>query len=184
MSDISYQKFDIYNECLKQAQFGSMRGGNGEGALLFVSFARNGMVLFRNRSRHKRDFLNDYGLSSSGFQEHAEQAVVNDALKFARDKDDRILSADLYVAGFLEGKPYKYKRETYICMNCASYIKEVFPIYATHIHLPCLEGGWYSFTPFELYREAVEAYTFYGKTSEVRLASLEVIEDGEQQKKE
>jgi len=175
---LDYEIFNIYDSCLEQAKLGSMRGGNGEGALLFVSFAKNGMVLFKNRSRHKRDFLDDYGLSCSGFQEHAEQAVINDALKFARDKDDGILSADLYIAGYFDGKPYKYKTNAYICMNCASYIKEVFPTYSTHIHLPNLEGGWYSFTPFELFREAVEAYTFYGKTSEVRLASLEVIDDG------
>ena len=174
---LDYRRFNIYNECLEQAQLGSMRNGNGEGALLFVSFAKNGMVLFKDRSRHKRDFLDDYGLSCSGFQEHAEQAVINDALVFARDNDDSIMSASLFVAGFLDGRPYKYKKPTYICMNCASYIKEVFPPYATHIYLPNLEGNWYVFTPFELFREAVEAYTFYGKTSEVRLASLEVIDD-------
>jgi len=174
---LNYRRFDTYNECLEQAQLGSMRGGNGEGALLYVSFENSGLVLFKNRSRHKRDFLDDYGLSCSGFQEHAEQAVINDALKFTRDNVDTILSASLFVAGYSEGKPYKYNKPTYICMNCASYIKEVFPMYSTHIYLPNIEGGWYSFTPFELYREAVEAYTFYGKTSEVRLASLEVIDD-------
>lgn len=177
--DYAYEEIDIYKMCLEQAKLGSMRDGNGEGALLYVFFVNNGLLLFKNRSRHKRDFINDYGLSYSGFQEHAEQAVVNDAIRFAKDKKDTILSASLFVAGYLGGKPYRYKERKYICMNCASYLKEVLPMYATVIYLPKAGGGWYSYSPFELFREALEVYSYYGKTGEVRLANLEVIEDAE-----
>lgn len=172
-SVMEFTKKDIYELCLKEAERGSMRRGIGEGAVLYVFFKHNGVVQFRNRSRHRRDFLKDYGLSCSGFQEHAEQAVVNDALKYARDEDDVIMGAALFIAGYFDGKPYRYKERTYICMNCASYIKEVLPLYSTFIYLPA-EKGWYCFSVYELFKVAVEAYMIYGKTSEVRKASLEV----------
>ena len=167
---------DIYDMCLEEAKSGSMRGGNGEGAVLYATMKNKGIVVFKNRSRHRRDWLKDYGLSCSGFQEHAEQAVLNDALRFVRDNNDEMLGVAMFVAGFIEGKPYRYKKRTYICMNCASYIKEVLPVYSTYIYLPALEGGWYVFSPFELYREAVGMYAEFNKTSDARRESLEVIE--------
>jgi hypothetical protein len=177
-STVEYVIPNIYDVCLEEAHLGSMRNGNGEGAVMYISFKNSGLVVFKNRSRHKRDFLDDYGLSCSGFQEHAEQAVLNDALKYARDNNDTIFGASIFIAGYVNGNPYKYKKPTYICMNCASYIREVLPMYSTYIYLPNIDGGWFCYSPFELYRDAVEAYTIHGKTSEARLANLEVIENG------
>jgi len=167
---------DIYNMCLEEAKKGSMRGGNGEGAILYAFMKNAGLIVFKNRCRHKRDFLEDYGLSYSGFQEHAEQAVLNDAIKFVRDNDDVIMGAYMFIAGFHEGSPYRYKDKMYICMNCASYMKETLPLYSTVIYLPA-EEGWHCFSVFELYKMACAAYADGNKTSELRKEYLEATED-------
>jgi hypothetical protein len=162
----------IYELCIEEAMKGSMRRGRGEGAALYVTFAKNGMTRFLNRSRSPpRAFLVEYGLSSCGIQEHAEQAVINDAIKFAKDHEDIILSANLFIAGLMDGKPYRYSEPTYICMNCASYIKEILPPFSTFVFIPA-EIGWYSFSGMDLYSIAVETYMYEGKTGQYRKEKL------------
>ena len=101
---------------------------------------------------------------------------MNDALKFVRDNDDEIMGAAMFVAGYVDGKPYHYKEKTYICMNCAAYMKEVLPMYSTFIYLPA-ETGWHCFTTFELFKEACTMHADGNKTSELRRQYLEAVND-------
>lgn len=157
----------VYSECLKQATETQMRNGVGEGAVLYVFFERIGLRVFKNRSRPTRDFVKDIGLGYSGFQEHAEQAVINDAIAVAVANKDRIIGAMLFLGGYSDGKPYYYLDRTYICMNCAKYMIENLPLFNTFVYLPA-ENGWFMNSSFELYKMAVETYSNIDKPSDYR----------------
>lgn len=158
---------DVYMECLKQASNTKMRNGVGEGAVLYVFYEKLGLRVFRNRSRPARDFVKDIGLGYSGFQEHAEQAVINDALSVAMSHKDRIVCAMLFLGGFADDKPYYYIDKTYICMNCAKYIVENLPLFNTFVYLPS-EKGWFVSSGFDLYKMSIEIYSNIEKPSEYR----------------
>lgn len=156
-----------YNECLSQAAKTKLRNGVGEGAVLYVFYEKLGLKVFKNRSRPTRDFVKDGGFGHSGFQEHAEQAVINDALAMAVANKDRIVGAVMFLGGFSDGRPYYYIDKTYICMNCAKYMMDTLPLFNTHVYLPA-ESGWFVTSAFELYRLASDAHTMVPKPGNYR----------------
>jgi len=175
MTDFSV---DAYKLCLREAKQCSMRDGNADGAVAFVLFGNNGLRLFKNRNRRARDFLSLYKLSCCGFQEHAEQAVLNDVLRYASDNNDTIKSLLLFVGGYYSDKPYYYKySEGYTCMNCASYIYYLcgdrLPSYATFVMLPA-KDGWWTLEPFILYKQTAKSFLEHGKITDVRSKALGV----------
>ena len=162
---------EIYADCLEQAKKGSMRHGNSDGAVMYTFFKQNGLIIFRNRNRRKREFLSGYGLSCSGFQEHAEQAVVNDAIKFAKDYGDVIVSAMLFIAGYKDSHPYLFTESVYTCMNCASYMKNVMPFYTTFVFIPSRDG-WFCLTLYDAYKLAIEINAQYEKPGDFRRSKM------------
>ena len=169
----SYYFMNPYRLCLNEAKKCSMRDGNADGAVAHVIFDGAGLIVFKNRNRLKCDIVEEYGLRSCGFQEHAEEAVLNDIRLYVMEYNAVPKMVSLFIAGYYNNKPYYYKDpKGYSCMNCACYLYDWLPKYSSSIMLPSGNNTWWVLEPYQLYKAAVDLNSVQKKPSEYRRTKI------------